>query len=59
MKNEYEALLQAAQTLQIARESLTKDEGSWVSPAWKMVKHAQDHVLKLADNVFRSEEVRS
>jgi hypothetical protein len=57
MQREYEALLDAAQALQTAREAITKQElnKSFLSPAWRIVKHAQDHVLALADRAVRIE----
>jgi len=45
--NSYYALIEACQTIKQAKLELTGEEGSYVSPAWRMLHHAQLHLEKL------------
>ena len=60
MKTEYDGLIEAAKVICAARLEVKAQDGTvYVSPAWKMLSHAEDYLLKLANDVFRAEEVRS
>lgn len=59
MQSEYQSLMESAKTLEKAKRELTVEEGAYVSPAWRMLYHAQAHVTKLAEEVLRKEEVRA
>lgn len=53
MKTEYEVLIEAAVTLELCKIQLNREEGAYISPAWRMVHHAQSYITSLADTVLR------
>lgn len=54
---EYTALIETGKTLQNSMLQLTREEGMFVTPAWKMLHHAQSHISKLAEQSLRAEWV--
>ena len=55
MKTEYEALMEAALELESRKLELSRADGSYTSPAWVLVHHAQAYITKLADGLLRWE----
>lgn len=54
MVNEYKALVKAAQLLGDALLAVSREDGMMLlSPAWRMLNHAQTNVLKQAEDLLR------
>ena len=51
--SEYEVLIEAAKTLEKAKRELTREEGCYISPAYRMVHHAQNYINDIAESVLR------
>jgi hypothetical protein len=57
MENEYIALVKAARLLGDARAAVGREDGlGLISPAWKMLNHAQTHLVQQADALLRGSD---
>lgn len=54
-KSEYALLVESAKIIKNAMRELDKEEGTYISPAWVMLHHAEQHITKLAEKEFREE----
>ncbi len=53
----YRALMRAARLLGETLTAIGREDGpSVVSPAWRMVRHAQGHLLEQAEALLRGSE---
>jgi hypothetical protein len=59
MIQEYKSLVEAARDLEAIKAELSREDGTYTSPAWRMVYHAQEHITKLATECLHGCDVRS
>ena len=54
---EYKNLIEAAKLIGVALAEVNREDGMLVTPAWKMLRHAEDRLMAQADVVLRGAEV--
>ncbi len=53
----YNDLMAAAKLVTAARAVVNREDGMTISPAWRMLGHVEEHLLKQADAVMRHGEI--
>ena len=53
----YESLVAAARILADARFNVSKEDGTWTSPAWTMLHHALDYLTRQAEAALREDGI--
>ena len=54
MKSEYDSLVESAKTLAEIQRQISNEDGPLViSPGWKIVHNAKNHILVLAEKLIR------
>lgn len=50
----YKSLMDAVKILHKLQTEIDKDDGSLITPHWRLINHAKQHLSKQADNELRS-----
>ena len=54
--SEYMSLVEAQRTIGRARTAVSREDETIISPAWRMLDHAQEYVRRIAEAVLRAPE---